>query len=113
MLRATHYSLLARVYSLNDVLDRPIEQFASKVGEPTKFSVGHIALGHDSSGYNLEEQMSEAGAVEVIACGHTAHEMDVLITGIMKGIGFRTMQFAEQLLQKEKQQQELFNSPAA
>jgi len=95
-MRATHYTLVARVYGLNEVLDRPVEQFASKVGEPTKFSVGHLALGHDSAGYTLEEQVSEAGAVDTIACGYTAHEMDVLLTGMMRGITFRHEQTKKQ-----------------
>ena len=106
-MRATHYTLMARVYTLNDVLDRPVSQFSSMVGEVTKFSVGHIALGHNGSGYNLEEQVSEAGAVSEIVSGYSAHEMDILLTGMMKGIGFRTNQFAEQLAQREAQRLEV------
>jgi hypothetical protein len=95
-MRATHYTLLARVYALNEVLGRSIHQFESKIGEPTRFTVGHFNLTHDSLGYTLEEQVSEAGGVDVVACNYTAHEMDVLIMGIMKGIVFRNIQIAKE-----------------
>lgn len=95
-MRATHYTLMARVYALNEALDRSVHQFDSRIGEPCRFTVGHFNLTHDSFGYTLEEQVSEAGGVDVIASAYTAHEMDTFLIGMMRGIAFRAQMITKQ-----------------
>lgn len=94
--------LLARVHTLNMMLGRPLEQFASKPGEPTRFSVGHIHLDHNTNGYSLEEQTADHGAVYVMVPRLTAKEMSCMLDGMIKGINMHTQYVSDrvQLLHK-------------
>jgi hypothetical protein len=79
--------LHTRVYMLNEMLRRPVTQFASKPGEPVVFNVGHIFLDHNVNGYSLEEQTSPNGGVNVLCRRLSSKEMCCMLAGMTKGIG--------------------------
>jgi hypothetical protein len=91
-MRITRSSLDSRLLTLNMALKRPTNQFASQPGESTKFSVGHICLERSASGYTLEEQVSENGAVTSFASGMTPIEADRLIQGMLHGVTLKNAQ---------------------
>lgn len=97
-MRITHAGLRVQVQNLNVALERPVEQFTSKVGQPTKFSVGHLCLVHDASGYSLEEQTSDHGSVHLVCSGKTASQMDIFLDGMVRGIAFRNVQIGQRVL---------------
>lgn len=82
--------LQKRVQLLNEMLKRPVTQFASKPGESTVFSVGHICLDHNVNGYSLEEQISTHGGVNVLCPRLPGKEMAAMVSGMMRGIGLMT-----------------------
>jgi hypothetical protein len=104
--------LLSRVATLNIALDRPVEQFSSGTGEPTRFSVGHIHLDHNRNGYSLEEQTSEQGAVSVLTHRQSAKEINCTIDGMIKGIGLRNRHLGELMLRHELVQKGLTTADA-
>jgi hypothetical protein len=86
MTRATEKGLEYTLNQINTALGRPTKQFASKIGEPVVFSVGHFALSKDSSGWSLEEQSSVNGSVSVKASGMTTGEMSMFLRAFIQGI---------------------------
>lgn len=101
MPRITKKTLESQLSTLNMLLERPLEQFASKVGEPVRFSTGHIGLLHDSSGYSIEETVSVHGAVHTLGSGLTANEAYYLLRGMISGIALRNAHIGELLLRNE------------
>lgn len=101
MARVTKTILRSQLLTLNMMLERPLEQFASKIGEPTRFAIGHLSLQHDSSGYAIEETTSENGAVNILASGLTANEAYWILRGMVSGIGLRNRHIGELLLRNE------------
>jgi hypothetical protein len=92
-----------RISSLNMLLDRPMKQFSSAVGEPVCFSEGHIALAGDSNGYTLEEQTSPKGAVTVLCGPMSGKELMVAIESIIVGFRLRNDQIGQHLLHSKIQ----------
>lgn len=101
MARVTKKALQSQLLTLNMVLERPVDQFASKVGEPVRFAMGHIGLQHDSSGYTIEEVVSENGAVSTLGSGLTANEAYWILRGMITGVGLRNRHIGELLLRNE------------
>lgn len=99
--RITAKSLRFDLYTLNVILDRPVQQFASKVGEPVKFSIGHLYLDHNAQGYSIEEQINEGGGVHDMTGRLSASGMELMIRGMMKGVGLRNAHIGELLLRNE------------
>jgi hypothetical protein len=90
MTRTTRKSLDYQTESLNLMLGRPSSPFASKPGEyPLIWNAGHIALDHNSYGYQLEEHSGDSGGTHNITTRLTAKEMDAMLRGIMKGISLQ------------------------
>lgn len=98
MARITKKAIETQIKSLNMLLDRPDNQFSSKVGEPTRFAVGHICFQHDSSGYSLEEVITESGAVYSLGSGMSANETYYLLRGMISGIALRNAHIGQLLL---------------
>jgi hypothetical protein len=101
MKRITAKSLRFDLNTLNMLLERPVEQFASKVGEPVKFNIGHLYLDHNAQGYSIEEQTSEGGGVHDMTGRLSASEMHIMIRGMMKGVGLRNAHIGELFLRNE------------
>lgn len=101
MTRVTKKVLQSQLLTINTVLERPVQQFASKIGEPVRFALGHISLQHDSSGYSIEETTSENGAVHVMGSGLTANEAYWILRGMISGIALRNRHIGELLLRNE------------
>lgn len=99
--RVTAKSLRYDLQTLNILLERPVEQFASKVGEPVRFNIGHLYLDHNAQGYSIEEQTSEKGGVHDMTGRMSASEMNIMIRGMMKGVGLRNAHIGELFLRKE------------
>jgi len=119
MSRVTKKTLQSQLYTLNMVLERPMEQFASKIGEPTRFNVGHICLLHDSSGYAVEEVVAENGAVHTLGSGMSANETYYLLRGMISGVALRNQHLGELLLRHHlhkaglcEADHPLYNNPA-
>jgi len=60
--------------------------FSSKVGEPTKFSVGHYNLDKNSTGWQLEEQMSESGGTTAHSGRLSTSDMALFLRAFLQGI---------------------------
>ena len=100
-MKITKRSLQSRIAHINALLGRPMEQFTSKVGEPTMFSVGHLNLDCSAYGYALEEQTSVHGGVSLLVSGQTARQMDDFLQGIMRGIGLQKVFVTQQVIRAE------------
>lgn len=101
MARVTKKILKNQLDTINMLLERPVLPFASEVGEPVRFAVGHISLEHSLSGYSIEEICSENGAAHCIASGLTANEAYYILRGILHGITLRNAHLGELLLRSE------------
>lgn len=97
MPRITRKVLQTRVHLINTLLERPTEQFLTKVGEqPVRFNLGHLTLGNDGfGGWALEEQTSHHGSVHVKVSGLSIREMDIFLDGLLRGIGLRNDHLGE------------------
>lgn len=97
MTRTNRKSLQERLHLINTLLERPTEQFLTKVGEqPVKFNPGHLFLDHNFGGWSLEEQTGVHGAVHVKASGLSIREMDIFLGGLLRGIGLQNEHLGEQ-----------------
>lgn len=85
-MRVSRKMLELRLAALNNRLSMPAEQFSSKVGEPTKFSIGHFCIEHNAQGYQLQRQLSDAGGTEQISEYLSAGELHRFICGMLQGI---------------------------
>lgn len=101
MARSSRKGLESRLLTLNMILERPVNQFASKVGEPVRFAVGHIGLCHSSYGYSIEEVTSIHGAVHVLGSGLTLKDAETLVQGMLHGVTLRNAHIGELLLRNE------------
>ena len=101
-MRTTAEQLRAEVRELNILLDRPLEMFASKIGEPTRHSVGHLTLDKNSTGYQLEEQTSEHGGTRAWSMRLTPAKMAIMLQGIRYGRLLRDAHVLE-LIKRQKQ----------
>jgi len=90
MQRVTKKSLETQTTQLNEMLCRPTEMFASKVGEhPLIWNTDHIALDHNSYGYQLEEYLGNGSGTNNLTTRLTAKEMDAILRGMMKGVSLQ------------------------
>jgi hypothetical protein len=83
MPRITRKSLQGRVDVVNSLLGRPMTMFASKVGEPTRMSPGHITIDRNSFGMALEEILSEKGCADNVSGRLTPAQLDIFISGML------------------------------
>lgn len=85
-MKNTKAHLEYRLKTISTVLDRPSAQFSSKLGEPTRFTVGYLVLERTSQGYQIQEQTSEIGGVTYWSDMLSASEMDAFLSGMLNGI---------------------------
>lgn len=77
------------VYQINETLDRPTQMFASKVGEPTRFNIGHLNVDKNATGYQLEEQLSESGGTRGLTRRINAAQMIFALDGMILALSLK------------------------
>jgi hypothetical protein len=85
-MRISRNTLETTLVRINAALGRPAEMFSSKVGEPTRFSVGHYNLDKNSTGWQLEEQMSESGGTIAHTGRLKTADMALFLRAFLQGI---------------------------
>lgn len=89
-MRITAKLLRERMRDVNRLLDRPEQMFLDRCGTPDcNWAIGHLALDHNANGYQIEETVSDMGAVHNITNRLTGKEMDCYISGLLAGIALR------------------------
>lgn len=87
-MKSKYVAMVERVRILNNIYKRPVSEFASSVGEPIKFNVGHLRIDYNGQGYQLEECTSEGGATKNISGRLSINSMDHYISGMFDGAAF-------------------------
>jgi len=85
-MRVTKSLLQAQAVELNRIMGRPVEMFASKVGEKVRFNIGHITLDKNATGWQLEEQTGEGGSVYQLTARMSAKDISLFMNGMMRGV---------------------------
>lgn len=84
-MRITYSLVYAAVHKLNVELGRPVEMFANKIGEPTKFNIRHIALDSNSYGHQLQEIISTSGGERPLTDRMSVRDMYHYVNGMSLG----------------------------
>ena len=77
------------VYQINETLGCPTQMFASKVGEPTRFNIGHLNIDKNATGYQLEEQLSEGGGTQSLTGRLNAAQMIFVLSGMILALSIK------------------------
>jgi len=76
-------------YQINETLERPTQMFASKVGESTRFNIGHLNVDKNATGYQLEEQLSEGGGTRGLTRRLNAAQMIFVLDGMILALSLK------------------------
>jgi hypothetical protein len=74
------------VLQINEALGRPVQMFASQVGEMVIFNAGHYELDKNAGGWALEEQVGNGGAVMYRSKRMPAATMSLFLQAYLSGI---------------------------